>query len=281
MKLDPARLQRHLRESLRQSAPATRLGPFTCYLHPVAAYEALNVAVPDEPTEARRVPIQGEEAAGLGAVSDDDPELGLVMLKAHYTAHRRTPRVEFLRECNPELPALLGKHGFIEEARVPVLTCTPESWQQTRHPDGLRLEPLLASSPWETARQYLVVQRDAYGLDATIPERAPPKHWEILGIDAGVLATLEGEPAGAGGLTPLMDGLREVRGLGVRPAYRSKGIGAFLLSALARVAHETGADAAVGMPDSREAIALARKAGYVPAATMLSYRAEGRGPGEG
>lgn len=269
--IDPRRLQRHMRESHRQDAPATRIGSFTCYLHPEAPYETLNVAVPDESSEGTRVPIEGAAQR-----QDEDPLLALVHIKAHYASNRRVPRVEFLEECHPDLRALLEKAGYEQETRLPLLACTRASFAQARHPEGLRVEPLLPTSPWELARAYLLVQSDAYGVDSPLPEKAPPKHWEALGIDAGLLARYgDDEPAGAVGLTPLMDGLREVRGLAVRPDHRSRGVATFLLSSLARVAHETGAEALLAIPEDAQGVELAKRAGFVKAATLLSFRAEG------
>ena len=140
--LDPRRLQRHLREGLRRAAPATRAGPFTCYLHPESNDPALNVAVPDEPTEGRRVPVMGEEAAGYAVVPEEDAELGAVMLKAHFTSNHRTPRVEFIHECHPRLADVLKTHGFTEDARVPMLACTRATWKQVDPPAIVSRVPL-------------------------------------------------------------------------------------------------------------------------------------------
>jgi GNAT superfamily N-acetyltransferase len=266
--LDPRRLARHLRESYRAGTTPTRFGPFTCYLHPGSDHEALNVAVPDDPVEGRIVPVEGADAP-----REDDVPLALASMRAHFLANRRRPRIEFLLEQHPGLSATLGRLGWSEEVRLPVLACTRETWRGMAATASLRVEALLPTTPWPVARDYLLVQREAYGLEMPIPERAPPGYWESLQIGAGVLARVDGIPVAAGGLTPQLEGLCDVRGLGVKPAFRRRGVGSFLLSALARIAHETGADAVVAIPDGRESLALAKKAGFEPAAMLVSFRA--------
>lgn len=266
MTLDLRRLQRHVRESYRRTGAASRIGPFTCYLNASSPHEALNVAVPDEPIEGRRVRVEGAaDDAG------EDPGPALRAVKAHFLAQQRIPRVEFLSELHPDLPQILVEAGWREEMRLPLLACTRETWRAIAATPKLRLEALLPDTPWPIARDYLLVQREAYGLEMPIPERAPPGHWEALQIGAGLLATLDGVPVAAGGLTPQVEGLCDVRGLGVKPNARRKGIATFLLSTLARVAHDTGAEAVVAIPDGAASIGLAKKAGFVPVATLVSF----------
>lgn len=269
--LDPRRLQRHLRDGLRRAAPATRAGPFTCYLHPESNDPALNVAVPDEPTEGRRVPVMGEEAAGYAAVPEEDAELGAVILKAHFSSNHRTPRVEFLDECHPKLGDVLKAHAFEEDARVPMLACTRDTWKQVDPPPGVRIEPLLPGTSWDVAKRYLHVQNEAFKLGMDVPAEGPRGFWSALSIGAGLLATIDGEAAGAGGITPNDDGLADVRGLAVRDAYRRRGLGAFLLSALGRIAQETGVEALLAIPDDEEAQRIAARAGFVRVATLRSF----------
>lgn len=274
MTLDLRRLQRHVRESYRRTGSASRIGPFTCYLNASSPHEALNVAVPDEPAEGRRVRVEGAPVE-----SDDDPTIALPLVKAHFLSHHRIPRVEFLAELYPDLDQVLAEQGWREEMRLPLLACTRETWRPVAAAPTLRVEALLPETPWPIARDYLLVQREAYGLEMPIPERAPPGHWEALQIGAGLLATLDGVPVAAGGLTPQVEGLCDVRGLGVKPAARRKGVATFLLSALSRIAHETGAEAVVAIPDGAASIALAKKAGFVPVATVVSFTtADAAGP---
>ncbi|HVM45681.1 MAG TPA: GNAT family N-acetyltransferase [Candidatus Thermoplasmatota archaeon] len=272
--LDLRRLQRHLRDSLRRHAAATRAGPFTCYLHPESPDPALNVAVPDEPVEGRRVPVLQEAAGDAAPVAADDPETGLVLLRAHFAANRRLPRVEFVDALHPGLPELLARHGFRETSRATLVACTPATWRQVDPPAGARVEPILPDSPWASVKSYLEVQREAYALDMPLPASAPPGFWPALQLAAGILVTVDGEPAAAGGITPVEDGLADVRGLAVREAFRGRGLGGFLLSALGQVAHGTGVEALVAVPDDARTQRLAARAGFAPAATLRSFTAE-------
>lgn len=268
--IDAARLQRHLADGLRAHAHAQRVGPFTCFLHPDVAHEALNVAMPDAPGEARRVPI----ASTPQPQPEPDAATALAIVKAEFASRGRVPRVEFLLESAPHMPDLLRAAGFAPESRTPILACTRATWTKVDPPVGLRLEAILADTPWEITRSYLDLQREAYRLPDVVPESAPRDVWPQLQLGAGLYATLEGAPAAAGGFSPARDKLADVRGLAVAPALRGRGIASFLLSALARVAHETGIEALVAVPDDALGVALAERAGFRKAGTLLAFRAE-------
>lgn len=271
--IDPRRLQRHLRATLRRQTNASRIGPFTMLIHPDAKDPALNVAIPDEPVEGRRVPLMQEEARGVAAVPDEDVAYALMVVKAQFRALDRLPHVEFVEECHAGLPAMLDVAQFTPAARVPLLVSTPLSWEPAPGVDGLRFEPVLPQTPWETTRSYLDVQREAYGLALAVPQATSRDPWPTMGLGAGVLVTLDGEPVAAGGFTPPDDGLVEVRGLAVVPSARGRGIGTFLLNALARVAHEGGVEGVIAIPEGHAAVQLARRAGYADAATLRSFTA--------
>jgi len=272
MSLDPRRLERHLRESLRRHTTTARADPFTCFLHPATADPALNVAIPDEPLEGRRLHIQTQEPdEAAAAPPQKDEAVGAALVKAHFVAHGRRPRIEFLDECHPGLAEVLQANGFREEGRTSLLGCTRASWRQVDPPPGVRIEPLLPDVPWKVARQYLQVQREAYKLEMPVPEEGPPGFWPALALGAGLLVLVDGEPAAAGGITPHTDGLSDVRGLAVRDAYRRRGLGAFLLSALGRVAHETGVEALLVIPEGPGAQSIAERAGFAPVATLRSF----------
>lgn len=272
--IDPRRLQRHLRTSMGAQTQALRVGPYTLFYHADAPYPELNVAIPDEPAEGRRIPVQGQEASGLAAVADDDPEYALMMLEAQFRARHRTPRVEFVAECHPDLVGLLTSSGYVEDVRVPLLVSTSATWASAPEVEGMRFEAVLPTSAWTTTRDYLEVQREAYGLSLPVPTVAPKDAWSALGIGAGVLASIDGKPVGAGGFTTPRDGLCEIRGLAVVPAMRRKGVGTLLLSALARVAHEGGVEAVVATPEGPATARMAKKAGYVACGTLVGFRAE-------
>lgn len=271
--IDPRRLQRHLRAALRSQARASRVGAFTLFVHPDTSDPTLNVAIPDEPPEGRRVPLLELQARGEAAVPEEDVTYALMVAKAQLRAQRRTPRVEFLAGCHPELPALLAVAGFAEATRLPLLASTSAAWRPAPAVEGLAFEPILPRTPWETTRRYLEVQREAFALSIEIPRDAPRDAWPALGIGAGVLVTLDGAPVAAGGFTPPEDQLVEVRGLAVVPGVRGRGIGTLLLNALARVAHEGGVEAALAIPETDAATQLARRAGYEQAATIVAYEA--------
>lgn len=264
------RLQDHLRENARRQYDSRRVPPFTAYFHPDDDLVYYNYAIPDAPPEGRRVPVLGgHEPAG----TEVDARRALPRLAEAFLAKGRRLRFEFLEECHPGLPAVLEEAGLKRALRMPLMGYTRASWRAAPDVAGLKLEPILPSSPWSMVRAFLTVQREAFGLldDAPVPEQAPPDAWHSLAIGAGVLAFLDGEPAGAGGFTPPRQGLSEIVGIATRPRFRGRGVASMVTSALARAAHETGVEVVFLTPGSEESRRIYEKAGFAPCATMLEY----------
>jgi ribosomal protein S18 acetylase RimI-like enzyme len=79
-----------------------------------------------------------------------------------------------------------------------------------------------------------------------------------------LIARVEGERAGLGGVRDLQPGIAEVKSMYVAPPHRGRGIGRMLLAELERIARERGCRE-VRLDSSRyltEAVALYRSAGY-------------------
>lgn len=102
----------------------------------------------------------------------------------------------------------------------------------------------------------------AVDLEAEIAAGPPAE----LGEEGGVLllARVDGEPAGIGGVRHLDTGVAEVKSMFVAPAFRGAGLGRRILQALEGIAAERGCRA-VRLDSSSyltEAIGLYRSAGY-------------------
>jgi GNAT superfamily N-acetyltransferase len=108
---------------------------------------------------------------------------------------------------------------------------------------------------------------DAVDLDGEIAAGAPVELSQPGGVL--LLARVDGEPAGLGGVRHLDTGVAEVKSMFVSPAFRGTGLGRGILQELERIATDRGCRA-VRLDTSSyltEAIGLYRSAGYaeVPA----------------
>lgn len=271
--VDPRLLQRYLRESARLRSQTARVAPYTAFFSPDSHDPFLNYAIPDEPTTGRHIPVMQADAKGLGAVPDDDPEYALVRLKEAFRARRRKARVEYVEEAAPDLGPLLRAAGFASHKPTPLLCCTRATWTQAPAPTGLRIDPIVPTTPWGATRAYLQVQREAFGIEAAdIPQKAPPNIWPTLGIAAGLVASQEMLPIAAGGFTPPIEGVAELTGLSVLPAHRGQGLSDFLASSLAKVALETGAEVVLLLGSDEGARTGGAPPGFEACATLADWR---------
>lgn len=261
----PTQLQAYLLDAARARSTTFRIGGFTAFLHPDPS-PFLNWAAPDAPVEGRRIPVGGD-------VPDPEGAAAIHAVRAAMEARGRRARFEFVLEAAPDLPAALAEAGFREESRVPVLACTRESWRKPADVAELTVAPILPETPWPATRQFLLVQREAFGLQEPVPEVAPAKLWDALGIHAGILASVRGLPAGTAALAPPHHGLAELVGVATLPEHHAMGVATFLAGALARIAHETGLDAAILVPSDEAAVARYHAAGFLPVATLATWTA--------
>lgn len=103
---------------------------------------------------------------------------------------------------------------------------------------------------------------DAVDLEAEIAA-GPPAELDGPG-GLMLLARVDGEPAGIGGVRHLETGIAEVKSMFVAPAFRGAGLGRRILTELERIA-ATGGCRAIRLDTSSyltEAIGLYRAAGY-------------------
>ena len=118
-------------------------------------------------------------------------------------------------------------------------------------------------------------QNEAYGEPATVSAKAVEDRRDLL--KHGGLAVLgrnsdTGEPAGGAVGTALAGGSTELAGLGVRDAYRRRGLGAAMAEFLAREAHSHGGVTVfltpAGVPEER----MYARVGFVPAGECVHLR---------
>lgn len=264
-----SRIHAYLRASA--SERAQRLGPFLLLLDEHDPGRYFNYAVPDDDLE----PTPTDIAALIAA----------------FRTRSRTPRLEYLPAvCSALEPALLTA-GFVVEARVPILTCSPDN-AATREPLGVHV--LLATQEDEICKA-ADVQAEAYGQSVTTDHDATRLRRVI---DRGGLVALaveksSGVAVGAGQLGPphppnsknhdageliqngeLMPGSRpcsvsELAAVGVRKTHRRRGIATAVAAALTRSAPSVGITTPFLMTLGDAEERVYRRVGYRRAAEML------------
>jgi hypothetical protein len=164
-------------------------------------------------------------------------------LVAAFRSRGLTPRLEFAPDSAPAVEPALRAAGFGTEAVHTYLVCTPGT---------------LTVPPPSGA-----------GFAVAVPTAEP----EYTAIDAALAEAFTGEsaasPEGAASCSPPAVGTAEVAGIGTRPAFRRRGVGAAVTSAVAAAMFEQGA-ASVWLEfsgdDSRR---VYERLGFTPQGTRL------------
>lgn len=248
------RLQSYFRRAARRQYDAVSVPPFTLFFHPSDPLPWLNYAIPDRP-------VSGDLSRPLAA------------LRAAFAARGREPRFEFVEAFAPEAPDSLLAAGFREEARPLLMTCGPETLTAPPEPAGLTLEVLTPRSPIESAKTFLSVQRQAFGMPDAGRVSEADASWLLssLGDGRAFLARIAGEPAGTGLFTHPLDGLTEVAGVSTRESFRRRGIGGAVTHAAATLAFSRGATTAVLSAGDERAGRVYAAAGFRPAGTLCVF----------
>lgn len=198
-----------------------------------------------------------------------DPTLGHVNeMIALFTDHGRTPRLEYLPGLCPAVePALLAA-GFVPERRLPLMTYRPAD--ATARPLSAPVQVQLATTQGHL-RQVAEAQNDAYGQETTTDHDIARLRSTINngGLVALALDTDTGLGVGGGLCAPAHDGVSELAAIGVRAAYRQRGIATALTVLLTQACPAAGITTPFLTPagEAEERIYLA--AGYRPVSEML------------
>lgn len=233
---------------LRASAGerALRIGPFLALLDEHDSGRYFNYAVPDD----------GADPAA-GAIAE---------LVTAFRDRSRTPRLEYLpRACPAVEPALLAA-GFTAEARVPILTCSPE---RAAAPVVCGIELVLAESD-DQLRHAAAVQAEAYGQPSTGHDVARLRHvLDRGGLVALAVDTYTGTGVGAGQCGPPHHGVSELAAVGVRQAYRRRGIAAAVTALLTQSGPTAGITTPFLMTLNEAEERIYHRVGYRREAEML------------
>jgi ribosomal protein S18 acetylase RimI-like enzyme len=212
-------IQTYIRSRVGRGRETERVGPFlaTFSLHSANPYR--NYAIPDD-----------------GATPTPADVTALV---AAYRRRGRTPRLEYLPGVAPAVAAALAAAGFVAEGYLSVMVCTPASAQVLPVPPGIAL---VAPASDEEIRAMVAAQNEAYGEGAPSPQEVAAQRTALARGGLAILAreTATGEPAGGGICVAPLHGVTELAGVGVRPAFRRRGIAGALTARLVRDAVAAG-----------------------------------------
>ncbi|MEV0564615.1 GNAT family N-acetyltransferase [Dactylosporangium sp. NPDC050588] len=204
------RIQDYLIASASAGREVVPAGPFTVTISPHDPLVYINYAIP---------------SAGADPTPAD-----IAALEEAFVSRSRTPRLEYLPGLAPLVePALVTD-------RLPLMECPPGAVADLPLPPDIEL---VTPATDDELRDLLTAQHEAFG-------EPPPTaaHLEKARTSGGVRVlarTLSGEPVGGGAAVAVKDGISEVAGIAVRPAFERRGIGAPVTAHLTRAAHAAGA----------------------------------------
>jgi ribosomal protein S18 acetylase RimI-like enzyme len=240
----PGRIQQYLRSVVAHERKAVPAGGFILYVHSLDPHPYLNYAIPaPEATEDDgRELIEAAQVRGLA------------------------PRVEYLEECFPWVETALSESGFIREARLRLMTCSPCAVREA--PAQVALQRVEPGSP--LVGSMLTAVRQAFG-------EGPPNPDQVAGWSGNTIAAVvDGEVLGAASWSTVIDGMSEIGGVGVGQRFRRRGIGAALTVAATRAAMADGASAVMLTPGDDATARVYERAGFSDTTTMLHLHLQTR-----
>jgi len=225
-----------------------RVGPFLAAFDDYDSGLFRNHAIPDDDAH----PTGGEETDLIAAFTDRD----------------RTPRLEYLPGLCPAVEPALVDAGFAVERRLTVMTCAPSD--AAAGPVAGDIETHLASTD-DQLRQVAEAQNDAYGQPTTTDHDVARLRGTIDrgGLVAVAIDTTTGFGVGGGLCAPPYRGATELAAIGVRAAYRRRGIAAALTVLLTQACPAVGITTPFLTPAGDAEEQVYRSAGYRPVTGML------------
>ena len=249
MSEETERIQAYLRASAGRVRETERIGPFLATFDRESDNPYLSYAVPDD----RAVPSPGEVD-------------GLVTA---YQRRGRAPRLEYLTAAAPAVEAALLAAGFAVEGRLAVMACSREALVDLPAPEGIEL---VMPDSEEEVLGLVGAQGEAYGGFLSGPAEDAARMRRNLA--AGGIAVLArdvetGEPAGGGICSVPEDGITEIASVGVRPAFRRRGIAGAVVARLTGEAFAAGVTLPFLTPESEAEERIYARAGYTRVSEVL------------
>lgn len=178
-----------------------------------------------------------------GALPVEQPKEGwspwIPKLIEAYREKGKKPFFEFAYDLWPDLPHTLIEHGFVEEARRPIMICEKSDFVPPPKDEAIEIEILDENSDFQT---YQDVGSNSFEMarEELTPERQEDRRNNVrIGGYRPCLASYDGVPAGVG-CTVTFEGVGELAGIGTIPEYRRKGIAGAVCARLMEEFFKTG-----------------------------------------
>lgn len=251
---DIARVQAYLRASAGQRYVTMSIPPFMLYFDPADSAIYFNYAVP-------AAPVNG------------NLDQSLAELRRAFIERGRCPRFEFVAECAPTLAAALQANGFVEDAGLHLMICTPESFVPAPDVPELEITQLAPASALEDLREYALTVAQGFNPGQTdLPtDDDIERTRQTLGSIRSFLGRVGHEPAGAASYTASLDGVIEIVGIATREQFRRRGVAAALTARAVQSAFAEGVTLACLTAADERAGRVYERIGFRPQATMLFY----------
>ncbi len=243
-----SRIQAYLRAAGSRRRETLQIGPFLATFTSHSDNPYLSYAMPDDSAEPTP-----DDIAGFIEASE---------------AHGRTPRLEYVPGLAPMVePALLAA-GFVVECRTPLMTCLPGQVVELAVPAGITL---LQPATVDEIHEMATAQHEAYGGGTPSPEDVA---WLQDSLAAGAIAVLAretqtGVATGGGVCTVPIGAASEVAGIGVREAFRRRGIAGALTARLTQEAFASGVTLAFLMAATDVEARIYARAGFTEIGEVL------------
>jgi ribosomal protein S18 acetylase RimI-like enzyme len=240
------RIQRSVVSTLRNRPKAVEVGPFVAGFDPGTDSPFVNYATP----EPGAVVTAADVAALVGVFF----EAGL------------KPRLEYVTSSAPELEGLLLDAGFTVEARHEYLICTARTLNASVVPEKVRLER--PGTDRERAAMAAVLN-EAFGApEATDADVARIRRNQDRG-GVAVAAFAGAACVGGGQAMPAGGGVSEVAGIGVREAFRRRGVAGAITAEVTRLIFERDAEIAWLEAGGEDSWRVYERVGFAPAGKRL------------
>jgi ribosomal protein S18 acetylase RimI-like enzyme len=242
------RIHAYLRASLSAARETTRVGPFLASFAAEDALRFLNYAVPDDGAAPQRADVQALEVA--------------------FRRRDRMPRLEYVPAAAPAVEGALLDAGWVPEGRLPLMILPADIALEADLPEGIEIVSPSSSGDYLATA---AAQNEAYGDDPPGPDGGAGLRRTVDRGGRVVMARDRGSSdVVGGGLFPApQDRVTEVAAIGVRAAYRRRGIATAMVRCLAREARDLGVETIFLMAESSIEEGIYARIGFETIGEML------------